>query len=456
MLTSYSIKNIYSHFEYKELTKIDGEPTLDTVLLLHRQVKRNAQSVPTTLGGGQLGYLALVISPTKYDTIPNSTPFVRPPAPGQFTVQLPTSTETTLNAVTSPSTATRRTTRSVARASTSQSPDQPPLPANQPTVIFSAEVATQKAAHDDAVRKYYECQAVEQALRTQIIESIDPEYLDALRHVDTDMINETIPEIFDFLQVNYGRITEEELVQKEEDLRNYDYNPVTPVDKVFSQVALFQDLCAITNNDKSDKQLCQIAYLIFNRTRAFVDALKNWNAKTPDEKTFALFKKHMRTEHHALKQVGALSIQESSFYQANMVQQVLTQQNALQDNLQASIDQQVKDSLLSALTEYTNSMDEPEVTVANNISSTAPDASTTAILDLIAKLTTKVDALGNQANSGDINPRTGKKFKRYCWSCSCCQHWGKDCPTKKTGHKDDANFKNRMGGSNRNCLPPRA
>ena len=186
-----------------------------------------------------------------------------------------------------------------------------------------------------------------------------------------------------------------------------------------------------------------------------MDALKNWNAKTPDEKTFALFKKHMRAEHHALKQVGALSIQESSFYQANMVQQVLSQQNALQDNLQASIDQQVKDSLLSALTDYTSSMDEPDVNVANNISSTAPDASTAAILDLIAKLTTKVDALGNQANSGDINPRTGKKFKRYCWSCGCCQHWGKDCPTKKTGHKDDANFKNRMGGSNRNCLPPR-
>ena len=33
----------------------------------------------------------------------------------------------------------------------------------------------------------------------------------------------------------------------------------------------------------------------------------------------------MRAEHHALKQVGALSIQESTFYQANMIQQVLTQ-----------------------------------------------------------------------------------------------------------------------------------
>ena len=155
MLTSYSIKNIYSHFEYKELKRIEGEPTLDTILLLHRQVKRNAQSVPTTLGGGQLGYLALVISTQKYDAIPNSTPFERPQEPGRFEVHLPTTQETTTNSLQTPVAATRRTTRSIARTTTS--PSQEPTPTStQPTVIFSAEVATQKAAHDDAVRKYYE------------------------------------------------------------------------------------------------------------------------------------------------------------------------------------------------------------------------------------------------------------------------------------------------------------
>ena len=95
MLTSYTIKNIYSYFEYKELKKVEGEPTLDTILLLHRQVKRNAQSVPTTLGGGQLGYLALVILKEKYNTIPNSTPFERPQDPGLFEVHLPTAQDTT-------------------------------------------------------------------------------------------------------------------------------------------------------------------------------------------------------------------------------------------------------------------------------------------------------------------------------------------------------------------------
>ena len=157
MLTSYSIKNIYSYFEYKELTKIEGKPTLDTILLLHRQVKHNAQSVPTTLSGGQLGYLALVISKEKYDAIPNSTPFERPRDPGQFQVHLPP-TDTAMQTPVAPS---RQTTRSITRATTPTLQDQQTTTTSQSTVIFSAKVATQKTAHDDSIRKYYECQAVE-------------------------------------------------------------------------------------------------------------------------------------------------------------------------------------------------------------------------------------------------------------------------------------------------------
>ena len=143
MLTSYSIKNIYSHFEYKELKKVEGDPTLDTVLLLHRQVKRNVQSVPTTLGGGQLGYLALVISKSKYDAIPNSTPFEKPQDPGLFEVHLPTTTDSTNTSLQKPVATTRRTTRSILR--TTVLPTQEPAPSTtQPTVIFPQKLQLKK------------------------------------------------------------------------------------------------------------------------------------------------------------------------------------------------------------------------------------------------------------------------------------------------------------------------
>lgn len=45
------------YFEHKDLDKIYGQPTIDTILTLLKQGKRNGLSVQTTLGGGQLGYL---------------------------------------------------------------------------------------------------------------------------------------------------------------------------------------------------------------------------------------------------------------------------------------------------------------------------------------------------------------------------------------------------------------
>ena len=50
---SYKLPNYKEdYFEYKQLSKIYGKPTLEILITLHRQLKRNAQRVPTTLGGG--------------------------------------------------------------------------------------------------------------------------------------------------------------------------------------------------------------------------------------------------------------------------------------------------------------------------------------------------------------------------------------------------------------------
>ena len=160
MLTSYSIKIFYSHFEYKELQKIVGEPTLDTILLLHCQVKCNAQSIPMTLGGGQLGYLALVVPEDTYNSIPTSEPFIRPTDPGKFTLQVP-SASSNVTILQTPPGPTRRTTRSATRSTSTTTSELVPTGSSQTAIISSAEVTTQKAAHDEATKRYYECQAVE-------------------------------------------------------------------------------------------------------------------------------------------------------------------------------------------------------------------------------------------------------------------------------------------------------
>ena len=57
-----------TYFQHKVLTRIHGPPVFETLQLLANELKANAASVPTTLGGGLYGQLGLVVSDQKYAT----------------------------------------------------------------------------------------------------------------------------------------------------------------------------------------------------------------------------------------------------------------------------------------------------------------------------------------------------------------------------------------------------
>ena len=56
-------------------------------------------------------------------------------------------------------------------------------------------------------------------LRKHLIEAIPVEYLDYLGNTDTDMINDSIPDIILYLQTNFGRIMDQELSNKEDKVK---------------------------------------------------------------------------------------------------------------------------------------------------------------------------------------------------------------------------------------------
>lgn len=102
----------------------------------------------------------------------------------------------------------------------------------------------------------------------------------------------------------------------------------------------------------------------------------------------------------------------------------------------------------------------PPANDANAILTTTPND--LAIQKAIETILEKLEALitlsnHNQNQNGQglptINPGTGRPYKHYCWTHGCCAHWGRHCNAKKAGHKDDATFKDRKGGSNKGCLP---
>ena len=156
------------------------------------QLKANARSVHITLGGGQLGHLGLVLTAQQYSLLSNQ-PYQRPPRP-------------------------------------------PPLviPAYQLPHIEQ----TEQARHNEQVRLFNECNNLEQALRQQIVKSIDDTYLTALQNRQTNTIDVSIPVIIDYLFSNYGRVTPAILQHEEKLVKEMFYDPTHPID-----VGLVLDCC---------------------------------------------------------------------------------------------------------------------------------------------------------------------------------------------------------------------
>ena len=433
------------YFEHKDLDKIYGQPTIETIVKLLKQSKRNAQSVLTTLGGGQLGYLSLYLTTAEYITIPGATAFVRPTDPGAF-VPTPNSGIST-------------------RGGTGPDPLTP------------ADIATQKLQHDEVRHQYDEMQAIELTLRRQIVAAIEEEYLQALRNPITDTIQATIYEIFDFLKRAYGRLSPEELKTKEALVDNYVYDPATNVDTVFNCIQEFDDLCKLLENSKTDTQLVTYAYLIFQRTGIFMEGLKKWNSKPLCDRTFANFKLHMRQEYSDLQDVGGLSINNSLLNQANIIKELKEHQVLMANSMKTEFNANIMQTF-QALNMLENHDDMGDFQENNENIATNNDAEQLMlamkghrdpILEQLLKqmsamqtqlgtltntknYTTKVTNKENIAPMDNFNPKTGQPWKRYCWSCGCCPHWSKYCPDKKRGHKMEATFKNRINGSNTNCL----
>ena len=159
-----------------------------------------------------------------------------------------------------------------------------------------------------------------------------------------------------------------------------------------------------------------------------MDSLKTCNAKLLPSNTFINFKLHMREEHHALREVGALSIRDSKLLQANMIQQLTDCQDKLTQDLNLQYVHTMQETFPQAMnilhTTNLNSDILPSTQQVNNI--TTDSKVTNAQLFTFPKsLPNKVDRLEINKSSthiettSNINPRTRKYFCALLFLCGC-------------------------------------
>ena len=190
MRNSGAINYRNTHFETKDLAPICGEPTADTLLRLTNELKTNARSVLSHLGGGNHGHLGLILSPADYAFL-SDVPFDRPDHPGPLVI---------------------------------------------PPGTTQHMSATLRDAHQEAIRVFREVTGVEQALLQQLVEAVEPQYLLALRNRQSNSITVPLHAVLDHLKTTFGRVTPQMLDDRASEVARMNYTPHLPIDLVFNAI----------------------------------------------------------------------------------------------------------------------------------------------------------------------------------------------------------------------------
>ena len=137
MIFSQDAVDYTTLFSYKSLPKIHGEPTYDDIKTLKDKLRANAAKITSELGGGAHGHLGLILTAVEYASV-SATPYLRPTHPGPLTF---------------------------------------------PGGVTNHVANLLREQHKKRIAVFHEYIALENALKKQIQDSIDPVYLEEL--IDT-------------------------------------------------------------------------------------------------------------------------------------------------------------------------------------------------------------------------------------------------------------------------------
>ena len=327
-MTSTNIDYVDTYFEIPTLTKIHGEPTYFQLKELKNELKTNATSVTTDLGGGGHGHLGLVLTPAEY-LIVSATAYNRPPHPGTLTI--------------APGTAQHEATRL-------------------------------RNDHKEAIRLFRETVDVEKALIKQLVAAIEPKYLKSLRDATSNAITIPLHDVLTHLFTRYGGVNADALMDIEYKVKTMEYSITDPLVVVFNEIEELARLGTAAHIPYSNMQLLQIGLRIIKNTNDFEDGINKWYNRPAAEHTWENFKTHFENARELLKQIRGADIQHSSFQQANFVANEVRAEIA-----------QTHASILQALAEnQTTNTTVEEPTEVANVATT--ESTQLAILQLLKQI----------------------------------------------------------------------
>ena len=399
-----TVDTYISSFPHPTLPKIQGLPTYETIAEAQRLLNINAASVPTTLGGGLLGYLALTVSDAVYATH-SGTPFVAPENPGPL----------------------------------------PILPPGATQHVISETVRQ----FNERKRIWQEFGDVSQALKQQLLNAVDDIYVRTLRNRLTGFTSVTVRQLLEHLHLTYGRITPNDLIVNDNKMRTQ-YSADQPIEVLFSQLEDGVDYAAAGGQAYSPTQIVNLAYTLIFNTGQYHEACREWRRRPQAEKTWPNFKQDFALAHNDLREI-ALTTQAGGYHGANSATEVYFQTTA--------------EALANLATATATDREAVANLVQSNATLTqqlaARDAEIINLTNQLQKLRNKNNNSGtaNRNNNNNYNNNNNNRTRyniritpnnNYCWThgyqCGA-NHTSKTCTSPCEGHKQEATAENPIGGS---------
>lgn len=409
-MTTARVDYSATYFPYPKPTPIHGEPTYKSLKRLKNELRANASSVDCDLGGGDHGYLGLVLNEQEYARVAPNNPFTAPDFPGVLSIPRGTDTIDAINL---------------------------------------------REEHRKNTGLYRECREVEKSLIRHITTALESKYLDFLKNPDTDLVDEDIPTVLKYLFSNYGKVPTRVVKDKEQEVLSTPFIPSDPMVTIFRPIEQLRTLAEIAKIPYTESQIVDFGLQLIKSTRDFETALGEWNRTDDNVQTWDLFKDHFTEAQQTLKDIRGPTMAQAGFHHANLLASEI--RTELQHN-------QEKMFAIMQENQHTENYDlthENHQQTANAVTSLSVQTETLKVLTELQKqllnLTNEV-----KSNKGGPPKREYKKtpddasFSRtniefYCWTHGASNHNSNVCSRQAPGHKKDATRDNKMGGSKAFC-----
>ena len=338
MTTNTNIDYIATNFRHAALTKIVGTPNYDTLKVIKEELMENAGSVPCDLGGGNNGHLGLVLTPQEYANV-SATAYTRPVHPGHALPVGDTNWETTVL----------------------------------------------REAHKENLRVFREAVGVEEALIKQLSNALPSVYLKQHYNTHSKKITTPLVDILTDLFATYGVLSDEELQDKETQLRSRVFDIKQPLLGLYEAVNDLQELATASGMPYSDRQLVSIGLHLIKNMNDYDVCRGKWLNKAVAERTWANFQRHFTDGYHYLLRLRGPTMENTDFQQANYItQQVLaavqSERAADKEEIFSTV-KETEQTLLSAL----NSIPGLQSDSGSSSSSSSGSESISEITDPIEK-----------------------------------------------------------------------